>query len=197
MSELILSVELRLLAKLVRDHSLDEDDRATILKGLEWFKATCRNYVYLWMEGPQDLTSEQIKEANSVFCQMAHNLNRDSRSCFSNGNFFGKVRFLLEACKKLGVDEKRRKTFLKWLLEFPITEEDTLKRLFENELYPSNLPHVYMHMAAGFVRSRLVTRITARQLSGQYRTFQRELYTGREHSRWFSARLPGSYGSRQ
>jgi hypothetical protein len=193
----LLSAEESALMKLVNDFSLEPAEIAMTISALRWFKEAYQYYLKLWNETKSELTQEQTTEAERVFLNVVYNLDRNSRSCFSKENFFGKVRFMLEACKKHQIERKRWQTYLGWLYAFPRTEEKSIKAFLENGLYPSNLPHVYMHMTAGFVRRRINDKLRPIQISGQYRTFQKELDTGKAHTVWFNRRFPGSYGSRK
>jgi hypothetical protein len=134
------SVEMRMVEKIVNDFNLCVQQRSEIIYALYRFKQLYSHYLEMWRKCQG--SPEQQVVSNRIFKQIDFNLNRDARSCFSNGNFFGKIRFLLHACQKLAVSELHIRKYLEWLLNFPIVPEQSLKGILKHELYPSNLPHV-------------------------------------------------------
>lgn len=193
-----LDVERRLLEKLARQFSLSDDERALIVTALYQFRQTCRHYITLWKPRWVRLPQELQEVSWEIFPQMDLNLDRESRSCFSKETFFRPIRFMLQACSKLEVDPKHRRKYLEWLLSFPIVPTSDIGEVLEHKLARSVFPHVYMHMLAGFVRAKLVDeRLDHRRLCFRYKKFQKELNVKEAHARWFEARFPGSYGSRQ
>ncbi len=193
-----LNVERRLLEKLVRQFSLREEERALVVEALYQFRQTCRHYITLWQDTTHSLPEKCRGLGEAIFHQMEYNLDREGRGCFSQTPFFGSIRFMLHACSKLNVKTEHRMKYLEWLFSFPIVPARSLQELFEHELFLATLPHVYMHMLAGFVRAKLVDeRLNHRSICFRYKRFQKELNVGEAHSRWFDARLPGSYGSSQ
>lgn len=190
--QIALGAELRFLERLRIDFELTSDEESAILLGLYQFKETLKHFYQKWNEGIQELSSEQQKEASDILSQVGYNIDRDSRSCFSASNFFGKLRFLLEACRKLNTPSTRRKKYLKLVLHFPITPIRDIRNLFEHELYPANLPHVYMDMAAGMIRGELVMKTKHTDILRNFRTFQWERNKRFAHNTWFKRRLAGS-----
>ncbi len=197
MLESFLFVERRTLEKLIEDFELTTPEQIDIIRSLFRFRKTYEYYILLWETGQGKMRANAREDAEMILTQAKINLNRDSRSCFSKENFFGKIRFMLLACKELEVSVRSRATYVRWVCNFPITPTRTAQELFDHELYTGNIPHVYMHMASGFIRRRLVDKETPRQICGHYRTFLRELNISRAHARWFNTRYAGSYGSRQ
>lgn len=187
-----LDAELRFLERLRTDFELTSDEESAIILGLYRFKVTLKHFYQKWTEGIQELSLEQQKEASGILSQVGYNIDRDSRSCFSASNFFGKLRFLLEACRKLNTPIARRKVYLKLVLHFPITPLRGIRNLFEHELYPANLPHVYMDMAAGMIRRELVMKTKHTDILRKFRTFQWERNKQFAHNTWFKRRLSGS-----
>ena len=191
------SAEMHLAERLIGDFQLDGQLRSAIIRALYRFKQLYRHYIELDRRYWDELTQAQQVIADQIFRQIDHNLDRNSRSCFANTHFFGRIRFLLHACKGLKIPERQVRRYMDWLLGFPITPENSPRMIFENEFYPANLPHIYMEMLAGMIRNSLTDKKTYRQIYGEYRTFLRERNVRAAHNRWFNGRLTGSYGSRQ
>lgn len=188
----ILGVEFRLIDRLCDSFNLGDSERRKVVLGLYRFRKTLSYFCEQWSRGQASLSSEQQGEAFLVFTQASYNLDRDSLSCFTTSNFFGKVRFLLEACKKLDIPDVHRNKYLELVLNFPITPIKRIDVLFTHELYPSNLPHVYMDMAAGMLRRELVMKTEHKKILRKFRTFQWERNKSFAHNTWFKSRLAGS-----
>ena len=193
----VLPVERTLLKKLTLDFNLTNEERGMTIRTLYWFRQSCSYYIHLWEVGGTFTSLQQVVEMKKIFSPMKYCLEMNSRKCFSKENFFGKIRFLLEACDKLKVSKASRRTYLRWLFAFPITPEYTLARFVEHSLYPNNLPYIYMHQLSGFVRRRLVTGKNPAQIAAEYKTFLRELHISQAEAKWFRKRYAGSYGSKQ
>lgn len=193
----VLNVEFRLIDRLCDNFNLGDSERRKILLGLYRFRKTLSYFCEQWIRDQASLSPEQQKEASVVFNQVYYNLNRDSRSCFTTSNFFGKIRFLLEACKKLDVPEAHRNKYLELVLHFPISPVKRINEMFTHELYPSNLPHVYMDMAAGMLRGEMVKKTEHIKMLRKFKTFQWERNKPFAHNTWFKSRLAGSVCTRK
>ena len=192
-----LSAEVRLLNKIVSDFSLNREIRLEIIRALFRFRKLLFYYTIVWSRTERELNPRQRNEAEKAFAQVRRNLQRDSLSCFSHSHFFGYIRFLLHACKELGVSEKRQDRYMQWLLSFPITLEKSMRDVLEHEIAPVNRPHIYMRMVAGMIRNSLTDGKDHKKICGEYRTFLKERHVSKAHTIWFNKRLSGSYGSRQ
>jgi hypothetical protein len=199
-SEIVSAVtpaEMRIFEKLSTNFHFDERLRSTTIRALYRFKQVYRHYAELWRKTADELTSDQQANAHRIFAQIEHNLDRNARSCFANGNFFGNIRFLLYACNFLEVPDKQKWRYLEWVLSFPVIPERSVKAIFEHELFPNNLPHVFIYRTAGFLRDAVVSKKKYRQICAGYRIFLREHKVTQAHSAWFKKRFAGSAGSRQ
>ncbi len=194
--ERLLPAEKAMLERLVESYSL-QSHRLEIIQALYRFKQTLQYYVGLMDAGWTKLNRDDKEKTFKVFSQIQYNLERDSRSCFSNGGFFKPLRFLLHSCSKLGVSTDERKTYIEWVCNFPVIPEDSIQKVFDHEIYPANLPFVYMSRTAGLTRDRLVDGLKYQRICSDYKKFLRELNVGTAHTLWFNRRYAGSYGSRQ
>lgn len=189
------------LNRLSRQFGFDStsDTYKLLVESLYRFKQTLRYYVSLWSDPERSkLLKRGIEhEMILIFNPILHFIDNPSKRCFSHNHFFGKIHFLLHACKKLGVQERQRDAYLKLVCNFPVIPAQSLKEVVENEIYPANLPHVFMGMAAGVIRVELERGRTHRRILGIYRKFLRERHINVAHTVWFKKRLSGSYGSRQ
>ena len=195
--EKLLPVEVRLIDKLVKDFQLTKRLRNETIRALYRFKMLLRHYSILWSQTRNELTVNQQGEGRKIFTQIQINLDRPGRGVWSQTTFFTHVRILLYACKKLGLPLSRMEIYLRWLYNFPVVPEKSIKAVFDHELWPANQPHKYMFMTAGLIRQNLSVNLSRTQITRNFYEFLRERNIPRAHSRWFAKRSPGSYGSRQ
>lgn len=195
--EKLLPTEVRLIEKLVRDFHLTPTLRTETIRVLYRFKMLFRHYSVLWHKTKDELTEVQAKDARDIFEQIQINLDRDSRRCWSHNTFFKPVRLMLYACQKLDLPTARKEIYLRWLYNFPVIPEKSIKDVFEHELQPANQPHKYMYMVSGLIRKGLGLSFPRTRITREYYDFLRERNIPRAHNRWFGGRFSGSYGSRQ
>lgn len=165
-----------------------------IVVALYRFKQVLRHYAWLWWElSPLN----QRQEFKPVFDSVRNHLDVNDKSCFAHNQFFGKINFLLHACKTQGVRQEHRDTYLKMVCNFPIIPCVMFAEIHTHEIWPANLPQTFMHMAVGLIAAELKRKRSHKRILGIYKTFLRERHINKAHTEWFETRLAGSYGSRQ
>jgi hypothetical protein len=189
------------LNRLTRKFNFGSDGQEyteTVL-ALHRFKRVLSQYVEIWSDSRREKITKPITEieAGAIFRPIAKYLSNQTRECFSHNHFFGKVHFLLHGCEKYGVPEEQRVVYLKLLYQFPVIPVTSFREIVEHEIWPANLPHTFMHMAAGKIRTELERGRNHKEILRLYKKFLKELHIGKAHSRWFKTRLPGSCGSSQ
>lgn len=190
--------ELNRLTRKFRFEWSGEELSGTVL-ALHRFKQVLHQYIELWNDTHRGKITKPIteREAGRIFRPIGKYLYDQTRECFSHNHFFGKVYFLLHGCEKCGVSEEQRALYLKLLYQFPVIPAKSFKEIVEHEIWPANLPHTFMHMAAGKIRAELERGRSHKEILKLYKKFLEELHIGKAHARWFGTRLPGSYGSCQ
>lgn len=189
--------ELNRLARKFGFEWTGEELNGTVL-ALHRFKQVLNQYSELWADTRREKITKPVteREAGRIFRPIARYLWNQTHECFSHNHFFGKIHFLLHGCEKCKVPEEQRSIYLKLLCQFPVIPVTNFKEIVEHEIWPANLPHTFMHMAAGKIRAELERGRNHKEILKLYQQFLRELHIGKAHTKWFKTRLPGSYESR-
>lgn len=193
-------VEICLLGRVARTFGFDSSDPEYVetVCALYRFKQVLRHYGELYKNTPRCRFPPKTEdELDRIFRPILITLSLGTRGCFAEEKFFGPVRFMLHQCKTMNLSRKRRLTYLKWLYSFPIVPAQFLKEIVEHDFRGAVYPHVYMEMVAGLVRAELIRGRSPKEITVIYRKFLRQRSVSQDHARWFSARLPGSFGSKQ
>lgn len=184
------------LSRLMRRCGFNDTDPTyrEVVLSLYRFKEVLSHYLWLWWDGA---SQQEHKEFVPVFSPMRNTLEANNKRCFAHNQFFGKLNFLLHSCKTHRVQKEHRDTYLRMVCSFPVIPAARFAEIYQHEISPANLPHTFMHMAAGLVDAELKRGRNHKRILGIYRTFLRERHISKAHTEWFETRLAGSYGSRQ
>lgn len=190
------------VGRICRKFDLSGDDRSLIILSLYRFKKILNHYKHLWVAwcmSEKDLPKGfDDGEIDRVFMPISIHIDGQTRKeSFSNGQFFGKLHYLLHGCATSGVSREDASLYLRKVCEFPVIIEQSFEYVIKNEIYPANLPHTFLHMACGLIVAELKRGRNKKEILSIYRKFLRERHVSRAHAQWFKTRLSGSFGSRQ